>query len=110
MDAKRVVSKQKFIKIILYRKMIIYGIQTKMHRLYIYTHMVIFLYHLYICVWLQHSCLAEMLFALDTSNNVKMRLWHTFFFLFLIVATPDCLTMATVLTISCRQDRYPEKY
>ena len=37
--------------------------------------MVIFLYNLYIFVWIQHGCLANMVFAFDPSNSVKKRLW-----------------------------------
>ena len=37
--------------------------------------MVIFLYYLYIVVWIQHGCLAYMIFALDLSNSVTKRLW-----------------------------------
>ena len=32
---------------------------------------------LYIIVWIQHSCLANMVLALDPSNNVIKRLWST---------------------------------
>ena len=37
--------------------------------------MVIFLYNPYIFVWIQHNCLANMVFALDSGNSVIMSLW-----------------------------------
>ena len=36
--------------------------------------MVIFLYHLYIFVWIQHGCLANTVYALEYSNTVMKRL------------------------------------
>ena len=41
--------------------------------------MVIFLYNLYIFVWLQHSCLANTILALDLNNTVnRIRNVHVF--------------------------------
>ena len=38
---------------------------------------IFFLYHLYIFVWIQHSCcFANMLFALDHSNSNKELVVH----------------------------------
>ena len=37
--------------------------------------MVIFLYNLFTFVWIQHSYLAKMVFALDPSNSATKRLW-----------------------------------
>ena len=39
------------------------------------TILVIFLYILYILVWIQHSCLANTVFASDPSSSVIKRLW-----------------------------------
>ena len=51
---------------------------SKLYRLYrkkMIIQMVIFLYNLHIFAWIQHSCLANIVFALDTSNSVKERFW-----------------------------------
>ena len=55
-----------------------------------------FLYNLYIFVWIQHDCLANMVFALNPSTSVMKRLWcickrsvflwiFFFFFFFLLL-------------------------
>ena len=37
--------------------------------------MVIFQYNLYIFVWIKHSCLTNMVNAMDPNNSVIKRLW-----------------------------------
>ena len=44
-------------------------IQTKMYRLYRK------MTSMYIFIWIQHGCLANMIFALDPSNSVTKRWW-----------------------------------
>ena len=53
-------------------------ILTKMYRLY--RKMIIFLYDPYIFVWIQHGCLANMVFALNPNNSVIKRLWCIYYF------------------------------
>ena len=43
--------------------------------------MVIFLYNLYIFVWIQHGCLANIVFVLDPSNSVIKRLLCRYYYI-----------------------------